>query len=104
MFPKTPSWARTDTAPRCACISVYIGIFSFPLPANLECHSCVKELVNLIISGRAASNVFDGDNQLDPQTILKGIKKQCRVRIDQETSGAAIRFSDLFFPWTLSDQ
>ena len=45
---------------------------------------CAQDLVNLIICGKAISNVFDGDRQLDPQTNLKGIKKRCRVRLQAE--------------------
>lgn len=38
-----------------------------------------QDLVNLIITGKAVSNVFDGDNQLDEHTLLKGIKRPSRV-------------------------
>eukprot|EP00873_Tetraselmis_striata_P042396 jgi/Tetstr1/462660/TSEL_000688.t1 len=40
---------------------------------------CTQDLVNLIITGKAVSNVFDGDNQLDEHTLLKGIKRPSRV-------------------------
>lgn len=42
-----------------------------------------QELVNLLLCGRAASNVFDNDMELDSGngnvTLLKGIKSQCEV-------------------------
>ncbi|GAA6214105.1 protein FAM188B isoform X1 [Lates japonicus] len=44
---------------------------------------CTQELVNLLLCGRAASNVFDNDMELDSGngnvTLLKGIKSQCEV-------------------------
>ncbi|CAJ1060644.1 probable ubiquitin carboxyl-terminal hydrolase MINDY-4 [Xyrichtys novacula] len=44
---------------------------------------CTQELVNLLIYGRAVSNVFDNDMQLDSGngniTLLKGIKGHCDV-------------------------
>uniref|UniRef100_A0A3P8W6A8 Ubiquitin carboxyl-terminal hydrolase MINDY n=1 Tax=Cynoglossus semilaevis TaxID=244447 RepID=A0A3P8W6A8_CYNSE len=44
---------------------------------------CTQELVNLLLCGRAVSNVFDGDMELDSGngnvTLLKGIKGQCEV-------------------------
>lgn len=36
--------------------------------------------MNLIITGRAISNVFDGDKQLDKDTLLKGIKGRGKVQ------------------------
>ncbi|XP_043985379.1 probable ubiquitin carboxyl-terminal hydrolase MINDY-4 isoform X2 [Gambusia affinis] len=44
---------------------------------------CTQELVNLLLCGRAVSNVFDNDVELDSgngnMTLLKGIKDQCQV-------------------------
>nr|XP_020452401.1 probable ubiquitin carboxyl-terminal hydrolase FAM188B isoform X2 [Monopterus albus] len=44
---------------------------------------CTQELVNLLLCGRAVSNVFDNDMELDSgngiMTLLKGIKSQCDV-------------------------
>lgn len=44
---------------------------------------CLQELVNLLVCGRAAPNVFDGDIELDSGkgdvTLLKGIKSHCDV-------------------------
>ncbi|XP_070817819.1 probable ubiquitin carboxyl-terminal hydrolase MINDY-4 [Chaetodon trifascialis] len=44
---------------------------------------CTQELVNLLLCGRAVSNVFDNDMELDSgndsMTLLKGIKGQCEV-------------------------
>mmetsp|Transcript_36764 Transcript_36764/g.103727 ORF Transcript_36764/g.103727 Transcript_36764/m.103727 type:complete len:580 (-) Transcript_36764:236-1975(-) len=40
---------------------------------------CTQELVNLIICGRAVSNVFDGEKQLDGETLLRGVTKRCQV-------------------------
>ncbi|XP_017262508.1 probable ubiquitin carboxyl-terminal hydrolase MINDY-4 [Kryptolebias marmoratus] len=44
---------------------------------------CTQELVNLLLCGRAASNVFDNDMELDSGngniTLLKGIKDPCEV-------------------------
>ncbi|XP_072770700.1 probable ubiquitin carboxyl-terminal hydrolase MINDY-4 isoform X1 [Nerophis lumbriciformis] len=44
---------------------------------------CTQELVNLLLVGRAVSNVFDGDVELDTgdgdSTLLKGIQGHCNV-------------------------
>lgn len=44
---------------------------------------CTQELVNLLLCGRAVSNVFDDDVELDSgngnMTLLKGIKGHCDV-------------------------
>ncbi|XP_047444342.1 probable ubiquitin carboxyl-terminal hydrolase MINDY-4 isoform X2 [Mugil cephalus] len=44
---------------------------------------CTQELVNLLLCGRAVSNVFDNDMELDSghsnMTLLKGIKDHCDV-------------------------
>ncbi|XP_028301347.1 probable ubiquitin carboxyl-terminal hydrolase MINDY-4 isoform X2 [Gouania willdenowi] len=44
---------------------------------------CTQELVNLLLCGRAVSNVFDNDVELDSgngnMTLLKGIKSRCDV-------------------------
>ncbi|XP_036971834.1 probable ubiquitin carboxyl-terminal hydrolase MINDY-4 isoform X1 [Acanthopagrus latus] len=44
---------------------------------------CTQELVNLLVCGRAVSNVFDNDMELDSgngnMTLLKGIKGHCDV-------------------------
>ncbi|XP_061594317.1 probable ubiquitin carboxyl-terminal hydrolase MINDY-4 [Cololabis saira] len=44
---------------------------------------CTQELVNLLICGKAISNVFDGDLELNSgssnTTLLKGIKSHCDV-------------------------
>ncbi|XP_035997073.1 probable ubiquitin carboxyl-terminal hydrolase MINDY-4 isoform X2 [Fundulus heteroclitus] len=44
---------------------------------------CTQELVNLLLCGRAVSNVFDNDIELDSgngnTTLLKGIKEPCQV-------------------------
>ncbi|XP_030583406.1 probable ubiquitin carboxyl-terminal hydrolase MINDY-4 isoform X2 [Archocentrus centrarchus] len=44
---------------------------------------CTQELVNLLLCGRAVSNVFDNDVELDSgngnMTLLKGIKGHCDV-------------------------
>ncbi|XP_061635742.1 probable ubiquitin carboxyl-terminal hydrolase MINDY-4 isoform X2 [Phyllopteryx taeniolatus] len=44
---------------------------------------CTQELVNLLLVGRAVSNVFDGDVELDSgngkSTLLMGIKAHCNI-------------------------
>ncbi|KAM9797042.1 probable ubiquitin carboxyl-terminal hydrolase MINDY-4 isoform X2 [Syngnathus typhle] len=44
---------------------------------------CTQELVNLLLVGRAVSNVFDGNVELDSgngnSTLLKGIKSHCNI-------------------------
>uniref|UniRef100_A0A8D0CNT2 Ubiquitin carboxyl-terminal hydrolase MINDY n=1 Tax=Sander lucioperca TaxID=283035 RepID=A0A8D0CNT2_SANLU len=44
---------------------------------------CTQELVNLLLCGRAVSNVFDNDTELDSgnsnMTLLKGVKGHCDV-------------------------
>jgi len=56
------------------------GDMDVPTNSMMGAHGyCTQELVNLIIGGRAVSNVFDGDKQLDPETLLKGVKQKCRV-------------------------
>ncbi|XP_055364295.1 probable ubiquitin carboxyl-terminal hydrolase MINDY-4 isoform X2 [Betta splendens] len=44
---------------------------------------CTQELVNLLLCGRAVSNVFDNDMELDSgngnMTLLKGIKSHCDI-------------------------
>uniref|UniRef100_A0A3Q2YCT5 Ubiquitin carboxyl-terminal hydrolase MINDY n=1 Tax=Hippocampus comes TaxID=109280 RepID=A0A3Q2YCT5_HIPCM len=44
---------------------------------------CTQELVNLLLVGRAVSNAFDGDVELDSgngnSTLLKGIKAPCNI-------------------------
>lgn len=54
-----------------------------PSVLQLYCSVCWQELVNLLLCGRAVSNVFDGDMELDSGngnvTLLKGIKGQCEV-------------------------
>ncbi|KAK7889478.1 hypothetical protein WMY93_025038 [Mugilogobius chulae] len=44
---------------------------------------CTQELVNLLLCGRAVSNVFDNDMELDSGngnlTLLKGIKDHCEI-------------------------
>lgn len=44
---------------------------------------CTQELVNLLLCGKAVSNVFDQDMELDSGngniTLLKGIKDQCEI-------------------------
>ncbi|XP_070688728.1 probable ubiquitin carboxyl-terminal hydrolase MINDY-4 [Pempheris klunzingeri] len=44
---------------------------------------CTQELVNLLLCGRAVSNVFNNDMELDSgngnMTLLKGIKGQCDI-------------------------
>ncbi|XP_074491370.1 putative ubiquitin carboxyl-terminal hydrolase MINDY-4 isoform X1 [Sebastes fasciatus] len=44
---------------------------------------CTQELVNLLLSGRAVSNVFDNDMELDSgngnMTLLKGVKGHCDI-------------------------
>lgn len=44
---------------------------------------CTQELVNLLLCGRAVSNVFDNDMDLDSgngnRTLLKGIKSHCDI-------------------------
>ncbi|XP_077441322.1 putative ubiquitin carboxyl-terminal hydrolase MINDY-4 [Vanacampus margaritifer] len=44
---------------------------------------CTQELVNLLLVGRALSNVFDGNVELDSgngnSTLLKGIKAHCNI-------------------------
>lgn len=44
---------------------------------------CSQELVNLLLCGRAVSNVFDNDVELDSGngniTLLKGVKGHCDV-------------------------
>eukprot|EP00873_Tetraselmis_striata_P033336 jgi/Tetstr1/453600/TSEL_040557.t1 len=61
---RTPSWGDMDVADT----------------SLMAAHGyCTQDLVNLIITGKAVSNVFDGDNQLDEHTLLKGIKRPSRV-------------------------
>ncbi|KAF7668340.1 hypothetical protein LDENG_00020530 [Lucifuga dentata] len=44
---------------------------------------CTQELVNLLLCGRAVSNIFDNDMELDSgngnRTLLKGIKSRCDI-------------------------
>ncbi|XP_026201038.1 probable ubiquitin carboxyl-terminal hydrolase MINDY-4 [Anabas testudineus] len=44
---------------------------------------CTQELVNMLLCGRAVSNVFDNDMELDSgnanMTLLKGIKGHCEI-------------------------
>ncbi|CAL8393119.1 unnamed protein product [Boreogadus saida] len=40
---------------------------------------CTQELVNLLLCGQAASNVFDGQVQLDAATLLKGVARRGSV-------------------------
>ncbi|KAG2484736.1 hypothetical protein HYH03_016483 [Edaphochlamys debaryana] len=40
---------------------------------------CTQELVNLIMMGSAVSNVFDGNQQLDGATTLKGISRKSKM-------------------------
>jgi ubiquitin carboxyl-terminal hydrolase MINDY-3/4 len=40
---------------------------------------CTQELVNLGLAGRAVSNVFDGERNLDDVTKMKGIDEQCDI-------------------------
>ncbi|XP_029286258.1 probable ubiquitin carboxyl-terminal hydrolase MINDY-4 [Cottoperca gobio] len=56
------------------------------LPTNtlIGAHGyCTQELVNLLLCGRAVSNVFDNDIELDSgngnMTLLKGVKGNCDV-------------------------
>ena len=37
---------------------------------------CTQELVNLFITGKAVSNLFDGFKQLDEGITLKGIEQK----------------------------
>ena len=39
---------------------------------------CTQDLVNLLLSGRAVTNVFDGDHNLDESTVLHGIQAKAR--------------------------
>ena len=39
---------------------------------------CTQDLVNLLLSGRAVTNVFDGDHSLDEHTTLHGVKSKTR--------------------------
>jgi hypothetical protein len=39
---------------------------------------CTQEMVNLLLTGKASSNVFDGEKKLD-DLVLKGIYKQTVV-------------------------
>uniref|UniRef100_A0A3B5KY28 Ubiquitin carboxyl-terminal hydrolase MINDY n=1 Tax=Xiphophorus couchianus TaxID=32473 RepID=A0A3B5KY28_9TELE len=83
------------TIPSKCCCSLYISSFpdlqSFflPLPSVHPSSMLVfffpylQELVNLLLCGRAVSNVFDNNIELDSgngnMTLLKGIKDQCQV-------------------------
>ena len=53
------------------------------LPTFLFCVSIHQELVNLLLCGRAVSNVFDNDMELESSngnmTLLKGIKGRCDI-------------------------
>eukprot|EP01105_Mastigella_eilhardi_P010764 TRINITY_DN249_c1_g1_i6.p1 TRINITY_DN249_c1_g1~~TRINITY_DN249_c1_g1_i6.p1 ORF type:complete len:671 (+),score=168.86 TRINITY_DN249_c1_g1_i6:348-2360(+) len=51
-----------------------------------------QELVNLLLTGKATSNVFNGDTRLeddDSATVLHGVSEQCEIGYltDMETSG-----------------
>jgi hypothetical protein len=39
---------------------------------------CTQEMINLLLTGIASSNVFDGETSLDG-TILKGVTKQSNI-------------------------
>lgn len=80
-----PRWSEpTATALRCdtSAVNWYVTLYVccnifFPLV------SCLQELVNLLVCGRAVPNVFDNDIELDSGkgnvTLLKGIKSNCDV-------------------------
>ncbi|CAG2167117.1 unnamed protein product, partial [Oppiella nova] len=40
---------------------------------------CTQEMVNLLLTGRAVSNVFDNTRRLSPELLLRGIARQSRV-------------------------
>lgn len=108
-----PSLELTATAHRFAILTLYSPypdthikaclIFSYwtqccLIFAQLQCVQCsdtikslilifslifLKELVNLLLCGRAVSNVFDNEMKLDSGngnfTLLKGIKARCNI-------------------------
>nr|XP_040040370.1 probable ubiquitin carboxyl-terminal hydrolase MINDY-4 [Gasterosteus aculeatus aculeatus] len=60
------------------------GDMDVPTATLIGAHSyCTQELVNLFLCGRAVSNVFDDDMELDSghgnMTLLKGVKGPCDV-------------------------
>ncbi|KAM7012119.1 putative ubiquitin carboxyl-terminal hydrolase MINDY-4 isoform 2-T2 [Tautogolabrus adspersus] len=60
------------------------GDMDVPTTTLIGAHGyCTQELVNLLLCGRAVSNVFDNDMELDSgngnMTLLKGIKDHCDV-------------------------
>lgn len=60
------------------------GDMDVPTTTLIGAHGyCTQELVNLLLCGRAVSNVFDNDMELDSgngnMTLLKGIKGHCEV-------------------------
>ena len=73
---------QDDIHVRYICFSeVHAGLYS---GYKMCCFFCVhQELVNLLLSGRAVSNVFDNDMELDSgngnMTLLKGVKGHCDV-------------------------
>jgi hypothetical protein len=40
---------------------------------------CTQEMVNLLLTGRAVSNVFDNTRRLSPELLLRGIARQSRI-------------------------
>ena len=48
-----------------------------PLLTNISGH-CSLELVMLLITGKAVSNVFDNDIEID-SCLLKGVKKEVEI-------------------------
>ena len=74
------------------------------------CVCCVyQELVNLLLCGRAVSNVFDNDMELDSgngnMTLLKGMKGRCDVGLLSLFEHYNIcKVSDVWQPlWSLTD-
>ncbi len=71
---------------RCAAMCC-VGVSSPPLltPMPLVWRCGVQEMVNLLLVGRAHSNVFDGGKTIpgsatDPDLVLRGIPRQCEWR------------------------
>ncbi|XP_076008960.1 putative ubiquitin carboxyl-terminal hydrolase MINDY-4 isoform X2 [Genypterus blacodes] len=60
------------------------GDMDVPTNTLIGAHGyCTQELVNLLLCGRAVSNVFDNDVELDSgngnTTLLKGVKSHCDI-------------------------
>ncbi|XP_068563482.1 probable ubiquitin carboxyl-terminal hydrolase MINDY-4 isoform X3 [Cebidichthys violaceus] len=66
------------------CIEKVRDDMDVPTNTLIGAHGyCTQELVNLLLCGRAVSNVFDNDMELDSgngnMTLLKGVKGHCDI-------------------------